>query len=273
MRLQEYLDRKNITASQFAGQIGRAVSTVTRIARGEATPEPGTLAKIVAATGGAVQPNDLFLGCISLDSDGRPMTGTVRADEIPEEELFRAQVYGLLAQFLRAPPDRRLLDAAALLAGDESDLGTAIATLAAVAGETPAASASDEYHALFIGLGRGELLPYGSYYLTGFLNEKPLAVLRTDLARLGVARCDSVREPEDHIGALCEVMAGLITGRFEAREGLATQRQFYTTHLAPWAPHFFADLEKAAAARLYRPIGRIGRLFMAIEEVAFGMEQ
>jgi TorA maturation chaperone TorD len=272
MRLQEYLDNKNITASQFANQIGRAVSTVTRIAKGQATPEPETMAKIVAATGGAVQPNDLFLGAMQFDGEGDPAEN-VRAHEIPEEELFRAQIYGLLAQFLRGAPDRRLLDAAAFLSGDDSELGRAIGALASAAGAISVSSAVTEYNALFIGIGRGELVPYGSYYLTGFLNEKPLAVLRDDLARLGIARSDHTREPEDHIAALCEVMAGLIVGRFGASHDLTTQRQFHATHLRPWASRFFADLERSASANLYRPVGTIGRLFMGIEETAFGMEQ
>ncbi|MGH6926947.1 MAG: molecular chaperone TorD family protein, partial [Dongiaceae bacterium] len=171
MRLQEYLDNKNITASQFANQIGRAVSTVTRIANGQATPEPETMAKIVAATGGAVQPNDLFFSAMHFDGEGGPAEN-VRTHDIPEEELFRAQVYGLLAQFLRAAPDRRLLDAAAFLAGDDSELGRAIGTLASAAGAISVSRAVTEYNALFIGIGRGELVPYASYYLTGFLNEK-----------------------------------------------------------------------------------------------------
>jgi TorA maturation chaperone TorD len=269
MRLQEYLDHKNITASQFANEIGRAVSTVTRIAKGQATPEPETMAKIVAATGGAVQPNDFFLSAMQFDSD-RPEV--VDAEAIAEEELFRAQLYGLLAQFLRAPPGRRLLDAAAFLSGDDSDLGRAIGALASTAGAASVSGAADEYHALFIGLGRGELIPYGSYYLTGFLNEKPLAVLRADLARLGIARREDTKEPEDHIAALCEVMAGLISGRFDGAQGLAAQRRFHAVHLAPWAARFFADLETAASANLYRPVGTIGRLLMSIEDAAFGME-
>ena len=269
MRLQEYLDHKNITASQFASEIGRAVSTVTRLAKGQAIPEPETMAKIIVATSGAVQPNDFFAEAMHPDGDDRPVETST--GEIPEEELFRAQIYGLLARFLRAPPDRRLLDATAFLSGDDSDLGRTIGTLAAAAGSASVSSASAEYHALFIGLGRGELVPYGSYYLTGFLNEKPLAALRDDLARLGIARSDDTKEPEDHIAALCEVMAGLITGRFGASDGLSTQQRFHAAHLAPWASRFFADLETAASANLYRPIGAIGRSFMTIEDMAFAI--
>src|SRR5690348_7715068 len=106
--------------------------------------------------------------------------GALTADDpgdagIPEEELFRAQLYGLLAQLLRAPPDARVFAALAQLTGDESELGRALAALAEAAARTTPEAVAREYHDLFIGLGRGELLPYGSYYRTGFLNEKPLA--------------------------------------------------------------------------------------------------
>ena len=86
------------------------------------------------------------------------------------------------------------------------------------------------------------------------------------------ARADTVKEPEDHIAALCEMMAGLITGAFGAPVDLAGQRRFFDSHLEPWAPLFFEDLEKARSARLYAPIGTLGRLFMAIEKTAFMME-
>ena len=113
-------------------------------------------------------------------------------------------------------------------------------------------------------------MPYASFYLTGFLNERPLAALRTDLAALGVRRADANRDPEDHIAALCEAMAGLIEGDYGPAD-LDTQRRFFDRHLAPWAPRFFADLERARASRLYVPIGTLGRLFMDIEATAFAM--
>ena len=114
-------------------------------------------------------------------------------------------------------------------------------------------------------------MPYASFYLTGFLNEKPLAKLRADMQALGIARKTDVKEPEDHIASICEMMAGLIAGSFGAPADLAAQRGFYDKHLAPWAGKFFADLEKAQGADLYRPVGEIGQLFLAIEAEAFVM--
>jgi len=177
-----------------------------------------------------------------------------------------------MARFLARPPDAALLRQIARFGGDATELGQAYGTLAHLAARTTPEAVAAEYHELFIGLGRGELVPYGSYYLTGFLNEKPLAKLRVDMARLGIARLADVKEPEDHIAALCEMMAGLIEGSFGPPQDLAAQRAFFDTHLAAWAERFFADLEGARAATFYTPIGTIGRVFMAIEATAFAME-
>lgn len=197
--------------------------------------------------------------------------GAAKQVTILEEDLLRAQLYGLLGRLLAAPPDAALLELAAGLEGDDTPLGQGLSGLARMAAGTTPAVAGREYHDLFIGLARGELLPYGSFYRTGFLNEKPLAVLRQDMARLGIARAASVKEPEDHIAALCEMMAGLIVGDFGAPADAKVQRQFFGAHLAPWAGRFFADLEGAKSASFYAPVGTIGRLFFEIEDQAFEM--
>lgn len=190
---------------------------------------------------------------------------------IPEEERLRAEVYGMLARTLAAPPDAARLAALAALSGNDSEFGGALSDLAHAAAATTVDAVVREYHDLFIGLGRGELLPYASYYLTGFLHEKPLADLRGALAKLGIERADRMKEPEDHVAALCEAMAGLITGRFGTPATLAVQHEFFEAFLAPWASRFFHDLETAEAARLYAAIGRIGRLFLGVEQTAFAI--
>ncbi|MDH3741533.1 MAG: molecular chaperone TorD family protein [Hyphomicrobiales bacterium] len=191
--------------------------------------------------------------------------------EIIEEDLLRAHVYRLLAKLMRAGPDQETLNKLTNLNGDDTELGQALGALARVAGKVTAAEAAEEYQDLFIGVGRGELLPYGSYYLTGFLNEKPLAKLRKDMGQLGIERRDAVSEPEDHIAALCEMMAGLVTGEYGEPLDLAGQKTFFDTHIAPWAAHFFADLEAAKSSKVYASIGSIGRSFIAIETEAFRM--
>jgi TorA maturation chaperone TorD len=126
-----------------------------------------------------------------------------------------------------------------------------------------------EYFDLFIGIGRGELVPYESYYLTGFLHERPLARLRADLAALSIERVENHSEPEDHAAILCEIMAGLIAGDFAV--SIERQRHFFDRHLAPWLGRFFADIETTKAAGFYRPVGTIGRLFIEIEAEAFAL--
>lgn len=190
---------------------------------------------------------------------------------IAEEDTLRAELYGLLGWLLRAPLSRDDLARAAALEGDDSDLGEALTTLAAVARAARPEAVEDEYHTLFVGVSAGELTPYASYYLTGFTYEKPLAKLRIEMEKLGIAKSDDVSEPEDHIAALCEMMAGLITGAFGTPADLATQQRFFDTHMAPWAGKFFEDLEVSASAALYMPVGTIGKLFMGIETQAFQM--
>jgi len=188
----------------------------------------------------------------------------------PEDQL-RAQIYRLLAGFLSNSPDSDSLQAAASLTGDESEFGAAINNFAQIAQKIDPTTADTEFHDLFIGVSRGELLPYGSYYQTGFLNEKPLAILRRDMARLGIERIGDLNEPEDHIASVLEMMAGFIDGAYIAPLSLDQQKQFFAPHINSWAPLFFADLESAKNSVLYAPLGTIGRLFMKIEQEGFEM--
>ncbi|WP_118135087.1 molecular chaperone [Oceanicella sp. SM1341] len=188
---------------------------------------------------------------------------------IPEEDRVRADFYAFLAGLLVRPADVATLRRLAALKGDQTAIGAAIDALAAVARSMSVNTVRREYNDLFIGLGRGELVPYASFYMTGFLNEKPLARLRQDMARHAVARARDVFEPEDNIASLCEIMAGLIRGAFGAPLPLAAQREFFAAHVAPWAGHFFSDLEGARASVFYAPVGTLGRLMIEIEREAF----
>lgn len=191
--------------------------------------------------------------------------------DITEEDVLRADLYDLLGTLLARPPSVELLARVAGLDGDDGELGQSVKALARLARQMTPQAIKAEYDALFIGLVRGELLPYASYYQTGFLHEKPLALLRRDMGRLGIARAENVHEPEDNIASLCEMMAGLIRGRFGQPAGLTAQRDFFAAHLAPWAGHFFGDLEGAKGSVFYAPVGAIGRAFVDIEREAFRM--
>ena len=188
---------------------------------------------------------------------------------LDEVDAARAQEYALLSLLLARAPDAALLARLAELRADASPLGLAHAALAEAASRADVERVEREYFDLFIGLGRGELLPYGSYYLSGFLHERPLARLRAHLSGLGIERAAGQAEPEDHAAILCEIMAGLANGRFPAPAG--ADRELFEQHLAPWIGRFFADLERAEAADFYRRIGTLGRVFVDIETEAFAL--
>jgi TorA maturation chaperone TorD len=199
-------------------------------------------------------------------------TISVNTTPVAPEDQVRADLYALLGNLLLKVPSRTTLEQLAALRGEDGVVGSSINTLAQVAASMDAGSVEREYNVLFIGMGRGEVLPYASYYLTGFLHEKPLADLRGSMRELGIQRKEGVVEPEDHLGALWEMMAGMITGTFGQVMSIQVQKEFFNAHIAPWATHCFSDLEKAESAVLYAPVGSLGRLLMGIEQESFRIE-
>jgi TorA maturation chaperone TorD len=196
--------------------------------------------------------------------------GPVQDEQAPDEvTAARAREYALLGALLWRTPDAKLLQGLAALESDATPLGVAHAAIARAASETTAERVEREYFDLFIGLGRGEILPYGSYYLTGFLHERSLSRLRADLAPLGIERTEGNTEPEDHAATLCEIMAGIIAGHLPAPPG--TDQRIFEKHLKPWMGCFFVDVERAQGADFYRRIGTLGRVFIAIEADAFAL--
>jgi TorA maturation chaperone TorD len=193
------------------------------------------------------------------------------AAEPDEIELARSSEYALLASLLlRAPDAEALTRLSRLPDAGRTPIDLAHIALARAAGSASAEAVKREFFDLFVGVGRGEIVPYASYYLTGFLNERPLARLREDMKRLGIERVEGHPEPEDHLGTLCEIMSGLAAGSFEAPAG--EQGAFFARHMAPWAGRLFADLEGAASARFYRAVAMVGRVFIDIETEGFAME-
>ena len=198
----------------------------------------------------------------------------VESDEtvncVSEEQHYRSSVYKVLAGLLRTAPDKDALEQVSTFASIETDgdeLALAMSMLGLSAKASNASAVDDEFHALFIGLGRGELMPYASWYLTGFLMEKPLSALRDELAILGFERSQDVHEPEDHVAALCEVMAMMIDEDFTVHQ----QEKFFTTHMSDWFGHFFTDLSQAESAVFYRSVGRFGQAFSAFEKQYLNM--
>lgn len=191
---------------------------------------------------------------------------SVNVDEI---DAARAQEYALLAALLMRTPDAALLKRLAGLRGDSSPLGLAHIALAEAAERATVEQVEREFFDLFIGIGRGEVMPYASYYLTGFLHERPLARLREDLGKLGIERVEGNVEPEDHAATLCEIMAGLIGGQFDAPPG--SDQKIFERHIVSWMGRLFHDIETTESAKFYRPVGKIGRLLMDIEAEAFAL--
>jgi len=199
---------------------------------------------------------------------------TVHAGADPDcGERARADIYQLLAALLAGPPDQALLELLRALEPDTKTAGSSMNStwqeLRATAEKIGPQDIGEEYFNLFIGLGRGELVPYASWYVHGLLMEKLLASLRDELAVLGLEREEGVSEPEDHVAALCEVMGMIICDS----ELSLRQTDFFATYLDPWMGRFFVDLEEAETAVFYKAVGRLGQQFLDVERQYFSLPE
>ena len=188
------------------------------------------------------------------------------------EDQLRADMYSFLANLLRAEQSAELVGQLTKLESDESPIGKSIKTLSKLASSLDLPTIRDEYVRIFIGVGRGEILPFASYYLTGFLKDKPLAKLRNDMKEIGIQLAENVKEPEDHIASLFDMMSGLILGKFSKRFSSGEQKEFFNKHLASWVDLLMRYIESSRIAVFYSPIGTIGREFMEIERSSFSMD-
>ena len=189
-----------------------------------------------------------------------------------EGDRTRAQVYALIGALLAAPPGEKLLQALRQLevpsSEPDSEMTAAWGLVKQAAERADSSKLQEEYQDLFIGIGRGELVPYGSWYVTGFVMEKPLAELRFDLRRLGFEVQEGVCEPEDHAAALCETMSLIIMSPGIPFE---TQREFFKKHIDPWMGRFFGDLASAQSANFFRAVGLLGERFFQVERTYLAM--
>jgi len=188
------------------------------------------------------------------------------------EEAARAGLYGLLASLFCAPPAQELIDTIASSdVQGESPLESAWMELALACRRTSSEKAREEYESLFLGVGKPEVMLYGSYYLSGFLMEKPLAALRSDLSKLGLERPESVIESEDHIASLCEVMRFLIVADDPMCANLAAQKEFFAAHVQPWVSELCAAIRAHPHAHFYAPVSKLAQAFFEVEALAFDM--
>lgn len=176
----------------------------------------------------------------------------------------------MLAALLRRAPTDEMLAQLAALRGDASPLGMAQMALAEAARTATADSVGREHFSILVGIARGEVVPYASFYLTGFLNDRPLAVLRDDMQRLGIARSDKVFEPEDHIGSLLEIMGGLLRGDFDngSFNADAEADGFFERHIARVGTRIMDDIATAPSARFYRAVANWGSIWLTLEQDA-----
>ena len=193
-------------------------------------------------------------------------------DIVDSEEQLRADMYSFLANLLRAEPSADLVKHLTNLDSDDSPIGKSIKTLSKLASSLDLPTIRDEYVKIFIGVGRGEILPFASYYLTGFLKDKPLAKLRNDMKEIGIELAENVKEPEDHIASLFDIMSGLILGKFNKKFSIGEQKDFFNKHLNPWVDLLMRDIESSKIAVFYSPVGTIGREFIEIERSSFAMD-
>jgi TorA maturation chaperone TorD len=188
-------------------------------------------------------------------------------------EQARADIYRLLGALLAAPPDAVMVDLLRNIrpaeGADDAAMTSAWRALQVAADGLDLDRVKDEYFNIFIGLGRGELVPYASFYIHGLLMEKVLASLREELAELGIERQANVTEPEDHAAAVCEIMGMIIS-----EHGLhLKQAAFFKDYIDLWLGHFFADLGNAETADFYRAVAQLGQQFLAVEQQYFSLSE
>lgn len=196
---------------------------------------------------------------------------TSKIVEIAPEDVDRAALYGFVARMLQAAPANDELNVLRAIDADDTEIGRCLLVLSQIARDSTPRDVHRNYQDIFIGVGRGELIPYASYYLTGFLHEKPLADLRATMARFGMERAEGVSEPEDHIAAILQMMEGLILGDFGQPATLDEQKQFFASHIGPWASHFFKDLAASQTCAFYAAVGTLGGALIVVEAEAFDM--
>ena len=203
------------------------------------------------------------------------MTQDLPTTSALDEETARAEIYGLLAQLYFAPPPPELMSALRVAVTQAPAQGAfleepwraVVAAARAVSDE----EAAEEYDALFGGVGKPEVYLFGSHYVSGFLNEKPLARLRETLAQMGLARDESVGETEDHVACVFEVMRYLIAGDDVAVANLTKQNEFFSAHVQPWAPRLCDAIAAHPRARFYAAVAEFTRAFLSVEAQGFDM--
>lgn len=192
-----------------------------------------------------------------------------------DEETARAEVYGLLSQLYYQAPGNELLGQLQVAVTEAPDAGGFLEEpwreLVACARSLSQRQIADEYNRLFGGVGKPEVYLFGSHYLSGFLNEKPLVRLRDDLAALGLARSQDMPETEDHVAYVFEVMRYLIAGDDVTVSNLTQQMAFFSQHVQPWVVAMCQAIEAHPQAVFYARLATFTAGFMSVEAQGFDL--
>jgi TorA maturation chaperone TorD len=255
--------QRAIDAAGGIGALARSLGIAQPSVSGWARTPADRVAAVEAATGiGRAELRPDLFGDVSNQPDKA-------APELDEIDVARARTYRLLSHLIAKPPAQPLLDRVMKISGDVTPLGMAWMALADAARETTEETVGIEYFNLFVGVGRGDVLPYASFYLAGFLHERPLAAVRADLKALGIERRAGIHEPEDNVATLFDAMAGLIDGTYEA--SASAQDDFFAKHIKTWVPRLFADIGVAPSAKFYRAVADVGSHWIDLETRAFAI--
>ena len=207
--------------------------------------------------------------------EGVNMTSNLSSSSALDEETARAEIYGLLAQLFYQVPSPELLAQLRVAVTDAPVAGGFLEEpwrqLVAASRVSTDADIATEFNQLFGGVGKPEIYLYASHYVSGFLNDKPVARLREDLAALGLERDDSMSETEDHFACLCEVMRYLIAGDDVAISNLTQQREFFAKHVQPWVQEMLDVILKHPRAQFFAQLAAFTQAFLNIETQGFDL--
>ena len=194
---------------------------------------------------------------------------------IAAEDQARADVYALLGRLFSGAPDAGLLRALAgaqrLTAVQTSAWPAAFNRLADASAVMEADAAEQEYTDLFIGVGHSEVDLHASYWLGS--GERPLPLLRAELAALGLGRRPEASLLEDHLGPLLETMRLLVAGGpGVAPVSVAKQREFFGRWLSTWTDACCDAIEMSSIANYYRRVAECTKTFLALERDSLAIE-
>ena len=215
-------------------------------------------------------------------ADGMETAPVLLTHRIEPEDQARADFYALLARLYRAAPDAGLL--AAIAAADElqvtpgAEHGDALAKawrdLVAASSVMEPDAATEEYLALFTGVGQSDVSLHGSAYAKGTGGGPLLVQVRGALGKLELARRPGATVYEDHLAVLFETMRVLIIGAGREQPlAVEGQREFFVENIEPWVTKCCNAIRTKGVANYYVRVAQFTSFFVAVERDSFAIER